>query len=87
MEGGGRKRCIRLQKASIKGGMVVTVVLSLSMNVEECVNVHSLCFEMRTRVLEEMFLIFPHYGVWGCYRLVSNLLVTSLGPKWAKLNN
>ena len=41
--------------------------LSLRMKVEECVNVHALCFERRTRVLEPIFLIYPHYGVWGCY--------------------
>ena len=49
--------------------MIVTVVVSLRMNVEECVNVHALCFEMRTRVLEAKFLIYPHYGVWGHYNI------------------
>ena len=53
--------------------------LSMRMNVEECVNVHALCFERRTRVLEAKFLIYPHYGVWGCYRLVSELRVVMLG--------
>ena len=34
---------------------------------EECVNTHALCFERRTRVLEDFFLIILHYGVWGRY--------------------
>ena len=57
------------------------------MKVEECVNTHAPCFERRTRVLEVKFLIIMHYGVWGHYRLVSELLVVALGPKWAKLNS
>ena len=31
-------------------------------NVEECINVHALCFKRRTRVLEAIFLIYPHLG-------------------------
>ena len=49
------------------------------MKVEEFVNVHALCFERRTRVLEAKFLIFPHYGVWGCYIVVSEVMVATLG--------
>ena len=51
------------------------------MNVEECVNVNALCFERRKRVLEEIYLIYLHYGVWGRYRLGSELLVAALGLK------
>ena len=35
-------------------------------------------FRRRTRVLEVKKLIYPHYGVWGCYRLVSELMVATL---------
>ena len=49
------------------------------MNVEECVNVHALCFERRTRVLEANILIYLHYGIWGRYRLVSWIMVATLG--------
>ena len=34
---------------------------------EECVNIHALCFKRRTRFLEANFLIYLHYGVWGRY--------------------
>ena len=37
------------------------------MDKEVCVNIHALCFERRTRVLEVNFLIILHYGVWGHY--------------------
>ena len=45
------------------------VFLILRMNMEECVNVHALCLERRTRVLEVNFLNNPHYGVWGRYNM------------------
>ena len=63
-----QKICFWSQKGSVKGEMPVIVVLRLRMNVEECVNIHALCFKMRTRALEEFFLIYPHYGVWGRYK-------------------
>ena len=53
--------------------------LSLRLHVEECVNVHALCVERRTRVLEAKILIYSHYGVWGCYIVVSELWVATLG--------
>ena len=55
------------------------MVLSLRMNVEKCVNVHPLYFKMRTRVLEAKFLIYLHYGVWRRYKVVSKLMVATLG--------
>ena len=45
--------------------MLVIVLLRLRMNVEECVNIHALCFERRTRVIEAKFLMILHYRVWG----------------------
>ena len=63
------KICFWSQKGSVKGEIPIIVVLRLRMNVEECVNFHALCFEMRTRVLESKFLIYPHYGVWGRYNI------------------
>ena len=36
--------------------------LTLRMNVVECANTHALCFERRTRVLEEIFLIYLYLG-------------------------
>ena len=53
--------------------------LSPIFNVEECVNVYALCFEIRTKVLEENFLINTHYGVWGRYIVVLELWVAALG--------
>ena len=50
-----RKRYFRSQKGSVKGRTTIIVVLILRMNVEEGVNIHAPCFEMRTRVIEEIF--------------------------------
>ena len=36
-------------------------------------------FRGRTRVLEVTNLNYPHFGVWGRYRLVSELMVVALG--------
>ena len=65
---------------------MLQLFLILIMNVEYCVNSHALCFEIRTRFFRKK-IIYPHYEVWGRYRLVSKLLVASVGPKWAKLKS
>ena len=56
-------------KGYVKGEIPIIVVLRLRMNVEVCVNIHALCFEIITRVLEDFFLIYLHYGVWGRYNI------------------
>ena len=68
-----QKWCFQLQKGSVKGKGLLQCFLSLMMNVEEFANTHAMCFERITRVLEVIFLIILHYGVWGHCRLVSEL--------------
>ena len=47
------------------------------MNFEGCVNIHALCFERRTRVLEEKFLIYPHLGYGDITRKMDTIIRSS----------